>query len=215
MIPTKYLLKMAVHTINWIDVFGYGYGSIKVSVADRADVIDWHVNDMRNIVARSSPPVVGLDLKAGGTSSLYQILVLYVNDRCLVVQLEHLDKFPESLISFLTDPNFCHVGIAINKGNCEKLKRERFKPSPNLTNAGVDVGELAARVRGKSCLLKSTLAELAQEAGLRMASPQDSKDGTKAAINVGARFFSSEEVKIIVKDAFSYYKIGHKLLSSL
>ncbi|GAB2277429.1 hypothetical protein Dimus_012135 [Dionaea muscipula] len=216
MIPFEQLFKMGVHTIE-ID-----WHRIKVSVVDRADVIDRHVEDMRNIVATSFPSVVGLDLKCHPSLPYYkffpfmmphyQILVVCVRDRCLIVQLEHLDYFPESLIGFLTDPNFCHVGIAINAANCRKLKPELFSSHCKyLTKAGVDVGELAAKVLAMPCLLSAPLAEIAREARVPIASQDDTE---LAAINLSAKLFSCNEVKIIATDAFRYYKIGHKLLSS-
>ncbi|GAB2277426.1 hypothetical protein Dimus_012132 [Dionaea muscipula] len=216
MIPIKHLLKMGVHTIEIDGV------PLKVSVADCAAVIDWHVNDMKIIAARSNPSVVGLDLKsrlrAYTNTNLpvynYQFLVLCVGDRCLIVYLDHLDCFPDSLIGFLNDESVCHVGVAINEGNCRMLKHKLLS-SQSLTKAGVDVGELVARVLGKSCLLTSPITLLAREAGVNIGKQEDFMDGTKAASKFYAKFLSSAEVKDLAKDAFRCYKIGHKLLSSL
>ncbi|GAB2277425.1 hypothetical protein Dimus_012131 [Dionaea muscipula] len=215
MIPSKYLSKLSKLSKQGLYSIAIDSRPIKVYVADRVDVIDRHVNDMRNIAAKSNPSVVGLDFKRH-TFQYYQILVLCGSDRCLIVQLNNLDRFPESLIGFLTDPNVCHVGKAINSTNCGKLEPELFSASVKLTQAGVDVGDLASRVFRKPRLRSALLAEIAREAGVFIASLEDSMEGTKlAAINLRAKLFSSEEVKIIATDAFRYYRIGHELMSIL
>ncbi|GAB2277431.1 hypothetical protein Dimus_012137 [Dionaea muscipula] len=211
MIPSKYLPKFGSYKIEMDDGV-----PLKVNVVDTAVAIDHHLKDMRNIAAKSNPSVVGLDLRFQQTQSKmpqdYQILVLCGSDRCLIVQLDYLDYLPQSLIGFLTDPNVCHVGIAINEANCGRLKPRLFRGSQSLKKAGVDVGELAATVFCKPFLQYSPLAEIAKEAGVKTTSRLDSK---LYNIYLNSKIFSTDEVKDLATNALLYYKIGHKLLSVL
>ncbi|GMH10420.1 hypothetical protein Nepgr_012261 [Nepenthes gracilis] len=68
---------------------------------------------------------------------------------CLVIQLWHLDRLPQSLIDCLQSPSVCFVAVAINPRTLIPCLLGDAK----LKAAGVTVDELAAKVLEKPGLL--------------------------------------------------------------
>ncbi|KAH1255029.1 Werner syndrome ATP-dependent helicase [Glycine max] len=62
--------------------------------------------------------VVGLDtewIPVEKTKKKVAILQLCIENKCLIIQLFHMDNIPQSLRSFLMDSNFEFVGVGVMK----------------------------------------------------------------------------------------------------
>ncbi|KAI9187256.1 hypothetical protein LWI28_026026 [Acer negundo] len=85
---------------------------------------------------------------------------------------------------------------------------------------GVEVGDLAARVLKKPYINELGLAYLANEAGVNpsVAGTVFSSAGATGGstwIDYSARAFTEEEIKCVIREAYTCYAIGNKLLNML
>ncbi|OVA16739.1 hypothetical protein BVC80_1543g190 [Macleaya cordata] len=69
-------------------------------------------------------PVVGLAVIHIASVDKVALLQLCLNDsRCIIIQLLHLDSIPQSLKTFLADPNICFVSVGMDDV-VAKLRRD-------------------------------------------------------------------------------------------
>lgn len=83
----------------------------------------------------------------------------------------------------------------------------------SYSSVGVKLGILAARVLNKPALIDSSLADIAHQAGVTYDGPASAT----AEIEIDSRnpmVFTDEHVVAAVSDAYAYYQIGFKLLTS-
>jgi len=212
-IPSEYLAKMGRYSIKIEGV------EVEVKVVDvrSISIVTTHIIEMRSSLMKSSassPRVVGVDIKQLTRGFAYvpepSLLVLSAGANCLIVHLgpefntPSDVKAPEELINFLTDTSVCFVGST------------RRPPLLMYTSFwGVQAEDLAATVLKKPSLLRSTLAELAQEAGVHYEGPSKGIGESLKVDSINPIVLTEDQVKLAVSDAYAYYKIGHKLLSSL
>uniref|UniRef100_A0A803L4E6 Uncharacterized protein n=1 Tax=Chenopodium quinoa TaxID=63459 RepID=A0A803L4E6_CHEQI len=84
----------------------------------------------------------------------------------------------------------------------------------SYSRVGVKIGDLAARVLNKPVLIESSLIDLANQVGV----PYDGPTSATSEIEIDSRnsmVFTDEHVVAAASDAYAYYQIGHKLLTSL
>ncbi|KAL5783739.1 hypothetical protein ACOSP7_008768 [Xanthoceras sorbifolium] len=232
MIPSKFLSKIGIHELEIQGV------KVKAShVTDNSSlVLDQKITQLRASLDKLRP-VVGVDVKVT-MSRDYEtqnisadLLILFAGNCCLVINLAHLSRFPDCLVSFLDDKNTCFVGVGLNdKVGCSSLKSRGFSSYNYLSLSNVvEVGDLAARVLKKPNLSKCGLQELDHEIS-NTASAAASSDScpqadSKASVlatgtgtscpNWNAMVFSDEEMKYAIHDAYKCYVIGDKLLGIL
>ncbi|KAK9692151.1 hypothetical protein RND81_09G244000 [Saponaria officinalis] len=206
-IPTQFLLQMGKYDIK-VD----GVKTI-VHVIDCAAAVDKYIAEMHSCL-ECGPRVVGIDHKKLNPSesgySSYNILVLYALGRCLIIHLYSVGiqgQAPESLDNFLSDSSICFVGTQLPGDSiyCCKFRHH---------NRAVKVGDLAARVLKKPEVTALTLAEVAREVGVSYKGP-DSATAKIEVDSVSTVVLTEEQVLAALSDAFTYYQIGFKLLTSL
>ncbi|GMH28066.1 hypothetical protein Nepgr_029909 [Nepenthes gracilis] len=206
MLPLFILLKTGQYDIE------ITHNPVKVDVLDSAVSISSCVDHDLTPKLQNRAPVVGLDFHSGKNGrfgrSTNSLLVLCIDDHCLVVQLKYVDKIPEHLKRFLGDEKICFVGVDVDW----KLSR-RIPSSPDrlVCKTAVELSHLAARMRQNPGLLNSDLEAVAKEFGVPCELPT-SGGCCAPAINYEARVFSDEEVKALVHDAYVCCKIGKSLV---
>ncbi|KAG2710472.1 hypothetical protein I3760_04G029100 [Carya illinoinensis] len=114
------------------------YGTVKERVVAR-----------RGNVGRDLERVVALDIEKSFCSASYGmvkervvVLILGVDNDCLIIHLTHFEKVPTSLSKFLDLSDITFVGVSI-KSNLADLQRDYGIQCRN----GVDLGVFAAAVR--------------------------------------------------------------------
>ncbi|GMH28059.1 hypothetical protein Nepgr_029902 [Nepenthes gracilis] len=192
--------------------------TVRVDVLDSADLINSRiVNDLFPKLPKESP-VVGLDLhsrkKGCCGRSTNSLLVLCIEDYCLVVQLKYVDKIPGCLKRFLDDEKICFVGVDVDRRLSRGIRIPRSSRSPLVCKTAVDLSDLAARIRKKPSLLNSDLEGLAKEVEVSC-EPATSGGFFAPRVNHKARVFSGDEVKALVREPYLCYKIGQSLVGSL
>lgn len=196
---------------------------VKVKVVDKGSpsIVATSVIEMRSSLMQSSitssPRVVGVDIKRLTTrddNTSYtndpESLVLCAGANCLIVHLgvRHYNssdaEAPEELIRFLKDTSVCFVGST-----------RRPYAIASASSWGVQAGDLAAMVLKKPSLISSTLAEIAQETGVHYQGPSKGSGELLKVDSFNPIVLTEGQIRRAVNDAYAYYKIGHKLLSSL
>ncbi|OVA16740.1 3'-5' exonuclease domain [Macleaya cordata] len=90
------------------------------TVADSSLLVSSFLNELRSSLSVENTyigrPVVGLHIESDtySTKDMVATLQLCHGSRCIIIQLLHLDSIPQSLKTFLADPEICLVGICIN-----------------------------------------------------------------------------------------------------
>ncbi|GMH28063.1 hypothetical protein Nepgr_029906 [Nepenthes gracilis] len=225
MIPLSILLRTGQYDIQIAEK------TVRVVVRDSAVSVSFCVdNGLIPKLAKKSP-VVGLDLHSSkngrGGRSTNSLLVLCIDDYCLVVQLKHVDKIPDNLRRFLADEKICFVGVDIDR----KLSRGVPSPlSPLVCKTAVELSHLAARIRKEPSLLNDDIKALAKKVGVAKevgisdepadsGGSRDPRDNYEAKVFSGdeleALVFSEKEVKALALDAYVCYNIGRRLVEEL
>ncbi|XP_027109557.1 uncharacterized protein [Coffea arabica] len=197
---------MGVHNIKL-----YGF-PVTATVVDDCSLADSGIIQLMNQLCELK--IVGIDVKGTELSAEPQLLLIYVKDRCLIIQLGRMSSYPSQLASFLGDTNICFVGANMNR-KADVLKKSWiplvWKGSPMMHR--VEVGELAARVLKNADLEKcDNLEELAKKSGFDFKEADEKKRPTP---NWAAVCLSEEEVKCAMREVFISYNVASKLLSQL
>ncbi|KMT13646.1 hypothetical protein BVRB_4g080320 [Beta vulgaris subsp. vulgaris] len=186
---------------------------ITTHVLDSAEAVDKHIADLRRYL-ECNAKVIGLDIKTklkpnGGSHIIKQhILVLCVFRRCLIIHLDYITKAgiaPQSLHTFLNDPKICFVGATTLPDMKNWVQ--------NFSNleVGVKVGDLAAIVLRKPALTELSLGDLAKEFVVAYQG-----ETAEIVVNENNRtVLTEEQIRSALNDAYAYYQIGYKLLTSL
>nr|AFK44726.1 unknown [Lotus japonicus] len=155
------------------------------------------------------PFIVGLDIEWRPNTQAFKnnpvaLLQLCVDHRCLVFQIIHAPSIPDSLSSFLSNPQHTFVGVGI-QGDVDKLLKDR---SFTVANA-VDLRTLAAEVYGDPEMMKAGLKALTQRVlGMNVEKPK--KISTSKWDD---RYLSVEQVQYAAIDAFVSFEIERCIYS--
>jgi len=215
-IPSEYLAKMGGYSTKIEGV------EIKVKVVDIGceSLIETHINQMRSALKTQPVKVVGVDFKrlthhTGIILSERLSLVLCDGANCLIIHLpsemcsssndhKHL-RAPEKLMEFLQDPSVCFVGST-----------RRPSVLAPASSWGVEAGALAALVLKKPSLNGSKLWVVSRVVGIRYEGSSTSGTGDAVKVDsVDPVVLTDEQVNLAVTEAYTNYKIGHKLLTLL
>ncbi|TKY73575.1 Werner Syndrome exonuclease [Spatholobus suberectus] len=150
--------------------------------------------------------VVGLDtewMPAQNPKTKVAILQLCIENKCLIIQLFHMENIPQSLRSFLMDSDFKFVGVGV-MNDLQMLKRDYGLES----NKGIDVFRLA-KEKWPNRISSGKLKDLAKElVGLDM---EKSKDVCTSEWK--SKELTQAQVEYACIDAYASYKIGKMILS--
>jgi len=213
-IPQQFRSKIGVYHIQLDGV------RIKANVVDPNFSLETAISEFKSHI-ETDLPVVGVDFKASLFSPSHdshpKLLLLFAKDRCLIIQLSLIRRFPKCLGLFLSDNSICFVGYKID----DYFSRVRDLASDyhgddhdtGLTGNGAEIRLLAATVLKKPSLTEcDDLFQLASETGLiEMKNPEN----TSVLFDSSARVFSEEEIEYAVHKAYYCHKLGKKLLGML
>lgn len=212
-IPSQFLSKIGVYDIQINGV------EIKATIVDRNDQLEKGICELRSLMG--DLPLVGVDLKKTSLSGLGltvpHLLLLYVKNRCLIIQMKYVMPLQESVGHFLSDKSICFVGFKIDSHFNVLRDYEAFKYDSKscLTGNGAEICLLAASVlKNPSLLCCFGVDELASKIGFDMRLEADKKMEEKA-FNWTAFVFTEEEVKYAIHDVQQCYRIGERLLRML
>ncbi|KAF5741512.1 putative Polynucleotidyl transferase [Tripterygium wilfordii] len=180
---------------------------IEITVTANSSVIDSWVSIIRSMHI-GQQVVVGLVCEWRPNTTILMnnktaTLQLCIDTKCLIIQLFYLDRIPQSLKSFLTDPNFTFVGVEVAR-DVEKLRLEYGLNCASIS----DVRELTMVRWPTMFYRKPGLKDIARlVVGLEMPKPihvtrSDWQD----------RVLDLVQIEYVAIDAYASYKIGHRLL---
>ncbi|XP_028765123.1 Werner Syndrome-like exonuclease [Neltuma alba] len=185
----------------------YGGKAIETTVTDKAAVADEWVQEIRNKYSGNAKVVVGLDVEWKPTDAINvkpATLQLCINDKCLILQLLHMEEFPTSLKRFFMDSKFTFVGVEIEK-DISKITEKYGLEFRNRE----DIRELAMS-RNKYGITgdKTSLKDLAMVVcNIHLKKPVNVQ-----ASDWEASTLSSEQVEYACMDSYASYCVGHKLV---
>ncbi|CAO2837610.1 unnamed protein product [Amaranthus hypochondriacus] len=181
---------------------------IDISVTDKSEMIDeWVAGIMPRYVDNGESTVVGLDMEwrppqYPTMTNKTATLQLFVDYKCLIVQLFYVDYLPQSLKDFMGWPNFTFVGVGVDD-DVAKLRDEYGLICGNSK----DIQDYAMGLWPMKWWRRPGLKVLARDiAGLHMEKPIHI---CKSDWQV--RVLSKEQVEYATIDAYASYKIGVKL----
>ncbi|XP_009592626.1 3'-5' exonuclease-like [Nicotiana tomentosiformis] len=187
----------------------FGGRTIETTVTNKAAIANEWATEMLSKYA-GKDTVVGLDNEWRPNFSPYRgnktaTLQLCIDDRCLIVQLFYLDEIPQTLKTFLANPNFIFVGVEVAE-DILKLKNEYRL----VCNRSADIRDVA-KSTWPGRYSRPGLKDLAKDiCGLYMPKPKH-----VCMSNWEARVLSESQVEYACIDAYASYKIGHKLLMEM
>ncbi|KAL3616174.1 hypothetical protein CASFOL_039564 [Castilleja foliolosa] len=182
---------------------------IETTVTDKASVAQhWLQN-----IAKSSKQqgkncrIVGMGCKyirhpISPTSNKIAILQLCVDTKCLVLQLQHMDYIPQTIVDFLNYSQTTFVGVEIQVNSQKLLEDYGLK-----VNHKIDLHFLAKRWFPVSYKGRPSLKALGYGvAGLSMRKKSDYKGDWESVV------LDQELVEQASTDAYACYVIAHELL---
>ncbi len=178
---------------------------VKVSGVDNSSVVDAKIDELKSLLQTLQKRVVGFDVKIL-KNRIANLMLLCVGTRCLIIQLCHLDRIPESLKQFLADQTICFLGTGMAKINRVLIDDKNID-----CWSCVEVGHFAARILKKQFLEDYKLPKLAGLVGM------DIKELITEHPDWiwNSRMLSEEHIKYAMHNAYSSYVIGNKLLNML
>ncbi|KAK6286004.1 hypothetical protein POUND7_012183 [Theobroma cacao] len=188
-------------------LFSLSGNLIETTVTDKACVADAWVCNIRSMY-NGQQMIVGLDSewRPNTTSTLINrtaVLQLCIETKCLILQLFYLDYIPQSLKSFLQDPNVTFVGVEVER-DAAKLRDEYGLQCARIA----DVRELTMNRWPLLFHRKPGLKDIAyQVLGLSMPKPMHvSHSDWQSSV------LDCSQIEYACIDAYASYKIGHSLL---
>lgn len=208
MLPLQFLQKMPKYNLE-LD----GGDTVEVTLVEHEAQLDSCVAEIRSRLGRL--PMVGIDLKTDHSNwSPYEILVLYVEDRCYLIKFDDMPHFPTSLGELFEDNSICFVGMRLknNPISWSIDQKPFFFSCEKILTTGVDIRQFAARVMKNSSLAQcESLLSLARSLGF-----SDLKELRLQQEQVFLDFcFSDQEMKIVINQAYICFKLGANLRSKL
>ncbi|KAH7838150.1 hypothetical protein Vadar_022630 [Vaccinium darrowii] len=184
---------------------------IETTVADKTSVADDWVHNALSTHAGKRIILVGLDCKfsphpISRMSGKISTLQLCLCTKCRVLQLLHMNEFPQSIKTFLSMPSITFVGIKIHE-NTHKL----WKEYQLICNKKMDVRALAKIWFPISFHGTPSLRALAYEvAGLCMR-----KTEKPYKCDWEARVLDDKLIEHACIGAYACYRIANKLLQEM
>ncbi|OMO64016.1 hypothetical protein CCACVL1_22099 [Corchorus capsularis] len=181
--------------------------NIETTVTDHASVVDAWVSNIRSMY-NGQQIVVGLDSEwrphhISYLSNKTAVLQLCIETKCLIIQLFYLQQIPQSLKSFLGDPNVTFVGVEVAR-DAEKLRNEYGLQCSRTA----DVRELAMNRWPWKFYRKPGLKDIASiVVGLSMPKPMH-----VCKSDWQSRDLDRLQIEYACIDAYASYRIGHRLL---
>ena len=178
---------------------------VKVSVVDNSSVVDAKIDELKSLLQTLQKRVVGFDVKIL-KNRIANLMLLCVGTRCLIIQLCHLDRIPESLKQFLADQTTCFLGTGMAKINRVLIDEKNID-----CWSCFEVGHFAFRILKKEFLESYGLPKLAGLVGM---------DIKELIIEHpdwiwNSRILSEEQIKYAMHNAYTSYVIGNKLLMNM
>nr|GMD90613.1 Werner Syndrome-like exonuclease [Ipomoea batatas]GME19704.1 Werner Syndrome-like exonuclease [Ipomoea batatas] len=184
---------------------------IRTLVTYEARKVDEWISEVEAIHRhRLNHLIVGLDVEwrpnfSKGQQNPVSTLQLCVGRRCLVFQLLYCSRIPDKLVSFLANPGYTFVGVAID-GDVEKLV-EDYDLS---VRKAVDLRALAVRHSNDSSLKNVGLKDLVRiYLGAEMEKPKRVTMG-----KWDKEVLTTEQIQYACIDAFVCFEIGRILNAS-
>ncbi|GFP80609.1 werner syndrome-like exonuclease [Phtheirospermum japonicum] len=183
---------------------------IETTVTNKASVAQYWLQNIAKSSKRRGKNcrIVGMGCKyvrhpINSMSNKVAILQLCVDTKCLVLQLQHMDYTPHSIIDFLNDSQTTFVGVEIQANSLKLLKDYALKVSHK-----VDLHFLAKRWFPVSYKGRPSMKALAYGVvGLSMRKKSDDYKGDWESV-----VLDQELVEQACTDAYACYVIAHKLL---
>lgn len=148
-LPLRYLSKM--NTYNNISINGV---DVKATVLDGGsdELINSCITKIRRSLERDVP-VVGIEI-IKNRLGLVKSLLIFAENRCLIILLERMPSLPSAVSSFLTDDSICFVGFQIGKllyRLVDKTSKSNSDGYPWLMSNTSETDWSAGRLIGKKC----------------------------------------------------------------
>nr|XP_043616111.1 Werner Syndrome-like exonuclease [Erigeron canadensis] len=184
--------------------------TILTLVTDTPSFVDEWISEIERIHHRRLDNlIVGLDVEWRPSFSKHvrypvATLQLCVGRRCLIFQIYYSRYIPQSLVDFLSNPNYTFTGVGIHE-DIEKLKNDYDLEVENVS----DLTTLAVQVYNDRDLYGSGLTKLANwVCGMDIHKPK-----TITTSHWDKEWLSLAQVKYACVDAFLSFEIGRKLIT--
>ncbi|CAM8893244.1 unnamed protein product [Rhodiola kirilowii] len=181
--------------------------TIETMVTDKASDADTWDESIRTTYGNQQI-IVGLDCEwkphpVRDMSNTTATLQLCVDTNCLILQLFFIDYIPQSIKTFLSDPNHVFVGVEVDK-DVSKLRDEYGLICTSME----DIWAITESRYPMMFMRKPGLKALASNlVGLSMPKPYH-----VCTSNWQARVLNFEQIEYACIDAYCSFRIGHKLL---
>ncbi|CAK9152872.1 unnamed protein product [Ilex paraguariensis] len=183
--------------------------TIEATATDKASVVQDWVHQIRSYHGRQI--IAGLDCEwkppiVQSMSNRSATLQLCVDAKCLILQMFYIDYIPQSLKSFLSDPNVTFVEVEVG----DDVLKLRDEYGLHCTRTS-DIQALAMASWPWMFFGKPGLKYLANEVvGLYIQKPIHICQS-----NWEARVLDAEQVEYACIDAYASYRIRHKLFTRI
>lgn len=185
--------------------------SIQTIVTSRTAIVDQWISKACDI-QKDDDQIIGLDTEWVMPKSNHDhqkvektvvaILQLCVGNSCLIFQLFHKNEFPQSLVDFLSKPNFIFVGVSVKK-DVQMLLEKGLR----VSNA-MDVAHKAAEKYGIVSYKNLGLKKMAR----LFLEKEMEKPKHVISSNWAAQELSYAQVEYACIDAFVSFLLGIKLI---
>ncbi|KAG4968101.1 hypothetical protein AAZX31_12G134700 [Glycine max] len=179
--------------------------TIETTITDKSGIVDKWIQVVSSTYA-GKQRIVGLDTEwttAKKPKMKVAILQLCIENKCLIIQLFHMDNIPQSLRSFLMDSNFEFVGVGVIN-DLRMLKNDYGLEC----NKGIDVS-LLAKEKWPHRISSGALKYLAKElVGLEM-----EKSKAVCTSEWQSKELTQTQIEYACIDAYASFKIGKMILN--
>lgn len=172
--------------------------TVKASVVDDPVMVGIKIDELELWLQALESHIVGLDVKLDNAKF---VLVLCVGTHCLIIRSRIAEVPPEALRVLMADNNICFLSTKMADMNLFSFRLR--------CSTVVQLGYFASKCLKKAHIKDYGLAELACEVGM------DIKESISECPDWSAGFFTLEQIKYAVHDAYTTYVIGKKLLNML
>ncbi|CAH9098707.1 unnamed protein product [Cuscuta epithymum] len=193
-----------IHSVDFHNI------NLQVTVTKVASQVDAWISEIIDLHHRRGHRfiIAGLDIKwhpyRPWNNNLTATLQICVGKKCLVFQLLYKDRFPQSLVTFLTNPLVTFVAIGV-QGHAQQLLQDHGLVVGNV----LDLQFLATCIYRSRELLWIGLETLAMKVlGLKMDRPSKILQS-----NWELDDLSFEQITFAAKDAYMSFRIGLTLVN--
>ncbi|XP_030958504.1 uncharacterized protein LOC115980395 [Quercus lobata] len=173
--------------------------TVKASVVDDLAMVGIKIDELEPWLQALESRIVGLDIKLDNAKF---VLVLCVGTCCLIIRSHIAEVPPEALRVLMANNTICFLSTKMVDMNLFSLRLR--------CSTVVQLGYFASKCLKKAHIKDYGLAELACDVGMDMKESIISE-----CLDWSAEFFTLEQIKYAVHDAYTTYVIGKKLLNML